>query len=384
MIYLMKVRHVFLTSLGALLAGAGVLLPVQLSALPIPSDDDPALDGRGFFDNPNENRERKARAKAYREFYEANLADQFDDADILKRFFAPRVFGQSFDTNLPSRQARGRWSLRLSPKFSDFLKKEHVRVPVRVSYDFSNWFEAFTDVGTYFSNPFDNGGSSGFYNWRLGAKYSWVGVAGSDYSVAIGAQADMPFSDPPLELKDGYARYEPYLSISKHLPQHQKWLVYLNLAYEFVNRTPFQAKSISPQPRDRQFIRPGAIYYPGGNFRYSVEVEYRTNILDFRNDYTRVDRIPETLPEYSRYENWVLAHREVHEVVVHPAITWFPTREVRDGLIIPGNWDLGIRLDLPIIEETREDFGLSVRFRWYYDYRKFIAQDLRNLFNRDR
>ena len=52
----------------------------------------------------------------------------------------------------------------------------------------------------------------------------------------------------------------------------------------------------------------------------------------------------------------------------------------RDGIFIPGNWDVGIRFKLPVIEETGQDFGISIRFRWYYDYRKLIAQDIPGLF----
>lgn len=74
--------------------------------------------------------------------------------------------------------------------------------------------------------------------------------------------------------------------------------------------------------------------------------------------------------------------QEVHEVIAYPSITWFPQKEIRDGLFIPGNWDVGIQLSLPLKEETGEDWGLSLRFRWYYDYRKLLARDIPSLFTR--
>jgi hypothetical protein len=366
-----------------LLIIATLLLPFSASqAAPLPRESGSDSDDRRFFDNPHEEEERAERDEAYRLFYEEELAGQISDTLILQRVFAPRVYDESFDTGLPGRQSRGQLSLSASPKFSDFIHEEFIRFPVEISYDFSNWFRVFTEVGTYFGNPFDSGRDSGLYNWRIGGKYSWMGVAGSDFNVAVGGRADMPLSEPPTEITDGYARYEPYVSISRRLKRNPEWLVYLNVAYQVVDDTPFRADPISPQPRDRQFLRPGAIYYPGGHFRYSVELEYRTNALDFRDDYTRVDSIPDPLPENSRYSNWILAKEDVHELIARPAITWFPTRKIREGLIIPGNWELGIRFDVPVVEETGEDFGVSVRFRWYYDYRKFLAQDLRRFLQR--
>lgn len=365
-----------------LVAAALSLSAGLAAAAPLPREHGPESGDRPFFENPHEAEERPEREEAYREFYEEELAGELSDDQILQRVFAPRVYDESFDTGLPGRQTRGQFSLSLSPKFSDFIHEEFIRFPVEVSYDFSNWFQVFSEVGTYFGNPFDSGHDSGIYNWRLGGKYSWIGVAGSDFNIAIGGKADMPLSDPPPELTDGYARYEPYVSVSRRLNKHPEWLVYLNLAYQVVDDTPFRADPISPQPRDQQFLRPGAIYYPGGHFRYSLELEYRTNVLDFRDDYTQVTSIPNPRPENSRYSNWVLASEDVHELIAKPAITWFPTRKIREGLIIPGNWEIGVRLDVPVVEETGEDFGISVRFRWYYDYRKFIAQDLRNFLQR--
>lgn len=365
-----------------LLATACFLSASLALAAPLARESGPNPEDRRFFENPHEAKERPLREQAYREFYEEELEGQLSDDQILQRVFAPRVYDESFDTGLPGRQTEGQLSLSLSPKFSDVIREEFIRLPVEITYDFSNWFQVFSEVGTYFGNPFDSGHDSGVYNWRLGGKYSWTDVAGSGFNVAIGGKADMPLSDPPPELTDGFARYEPYVSISRRLDRHPEWLVYLNLAYQIVDDTPFRADPVSPQPSDQQFLRPGAIYYPGGRFRYSVELEYRTNVLDFRNDYVPVDSIPDPLPENSRYANWVLASEDVHELIARPAITWFPTRKIREGLIIPGNWEIGVRLEVPVVEETGEDFGISVRFRWYYDYRKFIADDLRRFLRR--
>jgi hypothetical protein len=78
-------------------------------------------------------------------------------------------------------------------------------------------------------------------------------------------------------------------------------------------------------------------------------------------------------PEYTR------AFKQVHEVILSPGITWFPTEEFRQGFFVPGNWDVGFKLDIPLIDETDEDIGVSLRFRWYYDYDTYLKNYLKNL-----
>jgi hypothetical protein len=334
-----------------------------------------------FFGNPYEKEEREQRKEEYQEFYDKELQGGVKESQFLRQVFEPRVYDELFDTNLPGAQQKGQLSLRLNPKFGDFFGDDYVRFPIGLRYSFSRYFEVFSDLGTYVPNPFGSGSGAGLYMWTVGGKYSWLEVWDTDINLAAGIVAEMPISDPPIELTDGYARFEPYISLSRQLKENPHWLLYLNVAYEFVENTPFRADPVDPQPKDRIFLRPGFVYYPGGNFRYSFELEYRTNALDFRDASG-----PRPLPSFNpppgfRRENWYLAFTSVHEVLAYPSITWFPTKEVRDGIFIPGNWDVGIRFKLPLIEETGQDFGVSIRFRWYYDYRKFIAQDLPGLFS---
>ncbi|MGC9452612.1 MAG: hypothetical protein ACP5I4_14330 [Oceanipulchritudo sp.] len=352
----------------------------------LPAEDpDPASeqDLDVFYGNPYEKEERKARREEYRQLYEEELADEkLLQKMLLRQVFAPRVNDELFDTNLPGVRQKGQWSISLNPKFADFLDDDYVRFPFGIRYNPSRYFEVFTDFGGYFPNPFGDGSKAGLYNWRFGGKYSWMGVGGTRFNIAPGFTADIPVMNPPVELGDGYARYLPYVSISRHLRNHPRWLVFLNLAYQFLENTPFRAVPILPQPRDRLFVRPGFIYYPGGNFRYSFELEYRTNALDFRKAEGPVPSGQSGPAPGFGHAGWVLAYREVHEVIAYPSITWFPQKEIRDGLFIPGNWDVGIQLSLPLKEETGEDWGLSLRFRWYYDYRKLLARDIPSLFTR--
>lgn len=336
-----------------------------------------------FRANPHEAEERARREAEYRELYEEELAaTRLAENEWFRQVFAPRMYDELFDTDLPGKKRQGQWRIDLSPKFSDFFEDDYVRFGLGLKYQFSDYFEAFTEAGTYFGNPFEGGGDAGMYNWRVGAKYSWIGIYGSRWNLAVGARADMPVFSPPLELTDGYARYQPFLSLSRHLEKHPDWLVYLNLAYQFVDETPFRADPIQPQPKDRLFVRPGFIFYPGGNFRYSLEWEYRTNALDFREEEKDTALPVRPVPSGFRQENWILARTTVHEVIVYPAITWFPGKETRAGFFLPGNWDLGLQLEVPLIEETGQDLGASLRFRWYYDYRHFLASDLPDLIQR--
>jgi len=77
--------------------------------------------------------------------------------------------------------------------------------------------------------------------------------------------------------------------------------------------------------------------------------------------------------------DWTRGYEAVDELIVIPGITWFPTKTVREGVRIPGNWDIGLRVKIPVIDETDEDVNISVRVRWFFDYRKFFREGLRNL-----
>lgn len=297
----------------------------------------------------------------------------FEETDARGRLVQSRVFGDLFETGLPSFFREGDLRLRLNPKLGDFLDDEYVRFPVGLEYNFSNYFEGFLDVGTYFPNPFNSGGGWGTYNLEVGGKYSWWGFFDSPYNVSVGFRSDMPWSDPPLDVTDGWARHEPFIAISRELNSDPATLAYLNVAYEFVGTSPFGSNPVSPRPKSRVFLRPGFIYYPGGHFRYSAEVEYRTSMFDSRT------------PDASDYQEWrgtreyTRAFEEVHEIIFSPGVTWFPTEEFRRGFFVPGNWDIGFKIDIPVIEETGEDIGLSVRFRWYYDYDDYLKTQFSKL-----
>ena len=296
-----------------------------------------------------------------------------EQADARTSIMDDRVYSDVFETGLPSFFREGNWRIRLNPKFGDFFDDDHVRFPVGLEYNFSDYFEGFFDVGTYFPNPAEDGDRWGTYNLRLGGKYSWWKIGGTDNNMSIGFNSDMPWSDPPIDVTDGWSRHEPYISFSRELGDDPARLVYLNVAYEIVSSSPFTSNPVSPRPKDRIFLRPGFIYYPGGNFRYSTEVEYRTSTFDSRAPMAVAYQDWVGTPEYTR------AFETVHEVIVSPGVTWFPTEEFRKGFFVPGNWDIGVKLDIPIIEETDEDIGVSVRFRWYYDYDGYLKTRLRNL-----
>ena len=300
----------------------------------------------------------------------------------LDSLLGKRLFDELFDTTLPGLYKEGDWGLRFRPKMGDFLDDDYVRMLGGLRYSFSNYFDAYVDLGAYVPNPIQSGSGSGVYAWRFGARYSWYNVGRWKNDIAVGVNEEIPISDPPEEITDGYARHEPYITISHQFDNYPNWRIYLNAAYEFVSDSAIKSDPVSPQPDDRLFLRPGVIFYDGGKFRYSMELEYRTNVLHFTND--RVTPMDYMGPpdDVRRPQNWILAYEDVHEIIAYPGLTWFPTREVRDGFIIPGNWDIGVRIKLPIIEETGQDIGISVRLRWHYDYGKQIRKEFNRLLGR--
>lgn len=302
-----------------------------------------------------------------------------ESEERYKSLLAQRIFDQLFDTTLPSLYKKGDWGIRIRPRMGDFLDDDYVRLLTGIRYSFSNYFDGYVDLGTYFMNPAQSGTGSGIYAWRLGGRYTWYNVSGSDNDVAAGINAEIPISDPPHEITDMYARYEPFVTISHPIRNHPNWRVYFNATYQFVDGATASPEPLSPRPRDRAFFRPGIIFHDGGKFRYSMELEYRTNALHFRDELAAPQGYAGPPEDALRPENWILAYEEVHELIAYPGITWFPSEAVLDGFILQGNWDVGLRLKLPVIEETGQDFGISVRFRWHFDYSSYLKNELRGL-----
>ena len=300
-------------------------------------------------------------------FYGNPFMEVYDNGSNRKRTVLPQAFDELFDTILPGQYKEGEWSLRLNPKLSDFIHDDYVRMNAGIRYSFSNYFDAYTDLGTWFGNPFKDGDGIGLYLWTLGTRYTWYNIADSNTDLAAGFIADFPIGKPPVDLSDGYTRYSPYFVVSHRFDKARNYLFYINTTYQIVADTPLRASSPYDKANDRLFLKPGAIYYPGGHIRYSLEVEYSTNMFDYSDD----EYLPGEPPPYLQ-EEWYLAHREVHEVVVLPGITWFPNSSKDDRFILPGHWDLSVQLEVPVIEETGRDFGINLRLRWYFDYLKLI------------
>jgi hypothetical protein len=306
----------------------------------------------------------------------SELEHRTDEQRAFKRGISSRVYDEVFDTELPVRYPRGAWSLRFKPRFGDVVDDDYMRLLIGLRYNLSHHFDAYTNLGSYFPNPVNDGDDSGLYVWELGARYSWLERKEGRLSFAAGLKASLPTPDAPYELTDGYARYSPYVTVSHKFRDRPNWLYYINASFQFVDVSPFKDHLADPQPEDRLFLRPGLIYYPGGPFRYSLELEYGTNALDFRNVEPAPPPGVTRPPEGVRKSNWILAHKEVHEVMAYPSITWFPSKATKERFFLPGDWDLGMRLKIPLVEETGRDFGISIQFRWHFDQQKFIREDL--------
>lgn len=350
---------------------AGILFALQLTAQPV--DPYAHSDQNPYYGNPFEPVERRARD-------EADQRDQENDPEAKstwKRLFGSRIYDEVFDTPLPGISQDKTLRFRFNPRFSDLFRNDFIRWPVGVRYNFNTHLEGQFDLGIYTGNPFQSGDGIGFYDIEPGFKYTIRRFLESEWSMAYGLRTRIPFADPPVGVIDGYARYSPFVSFSRELTYQPGVLGYVNIRYELVGDTPFTANPETPEPRDRIFLAPGLIFYPGKNLRYGVEFEYRTNALSLSTTSKR----PSDYEGPPTRED-ILAYETIHEFSVSTSVTWFPSKETRKGIFIPGNWDAGLRLEIPVIDRTGEDIELSLRFRWYYNYRKFLSRDLPQLFRR--
>ena len=257
-----------------------------------------------------------------------------------------RFFDTLFDTELPFTNPDSAWEFSIHPKFSDVVDEDFIRLPYDFRYGFTEKREGLIGHTPYFNNPFASNADSSLGYLNLGIKQR-IDSFGDQWQVAVGAKAKLPMEDipsDPWDIRADFAQYEPYIVIGHQDHPLSRWQQVLNVSYRWVDDSPFGVDTqVTEIPHSLLTLRPGLIYKPPGEWRYSLEFQYVTERLDGgKND----------------------------AYMIVPGVTWFPNR-IDHSIPVPGDFEVGLTIGFAFeqLPEDRDssEIKAAVRVRWRLD-----------------
>jgi hypothetical protein len=274
--------------------------------------------------------------------------------NALQRFWTwsdARVRGL-VDYMLPDTQERSTLRFSLSPRMGDFVRKDHIRLPMSLTYGLSKVAEIEAGFDPYFPNPFKDGHGTGAANLRAAMKVKWQPAMDTSIRAATGVRLVHPLSSAPYDFNDGVNRYSFYQTLARPSPWNPNLEGFVNLSYDFI--TPSTADgAIDEDDPQNDFYQIGAGWLMRKkHMSYGLSVAYAHTTDGVGTSFT---------------------------TVTPNVIFDVPSRFVFNS---PGQWQLGAAIEGKRYGDDNE-LSVKVRVRWNVDFRK-VVKDWREARMRDR
>jgi len=252
-----------------------------------------------------------------------------------------RLLSTLLNNELPFSNPESSLQFRYSAKASDVVKEPYIRLPFELRYGISEYTEAYLAYQPYVNNPFDKHSVSSSGLAGIGIKHRLHNFINERWDMAFGLRTFVPLSEIPSEdQREQFGRYEPYVVMTYLLPQDERFRATLHARYDWVKGEPFFQNGIDPRPSSTFYLRPGIIFTPPGEWRYTLELEYQTERFSGpKND------------------GWLVA----------ASVGWFP--EGKTWLSkLPGEFDFTLRLGYEITQLPIDRLGspeqVDLRVHW--------------------
>lgn len=244
-------------------------------------------------------------------------------------------------------------SIDIRPKFGDMIHEPYIRLPIELNYGFTRKREGHIGFIPFFNNPFDSEPESSLGYFVFGLKQRINNLANERMDLAVGFDARMPFEEIPSDLlRDNFDIYKPFVTAAYRLDNERQWLAFSSFEYHFVGDDNRNAETANTEPPSLAVFRPGIIYQPAGEYRYSIQLEYKTDRIDSGED-------------------------DGFKII--PGITWFPPPDTPVFRSIAGHFELALNLEYALSEieeeEPGSDLGVSLNVRWRLYPKKPAPED---------
>ncbi len=253
-----------------------------------------------------------------------------------------------FDTILPDTQERRTWRLNVEPRIGDITGRDHVRVPVGVTYGFNKRTEGELEVEPYFDNPFGDGGRNGIAHFRGNLKRQWKSRIDDSVAAASGFRFSIPTASVPEELSHGVNRYSVYTTFSRPSPTIRDLEAFLNLSYDVLTESRAAGRIREEYPQDDFSSVTIGTLYRRGRLTYGLALAWEHTFDGPTTNY----------------------------LTLKPSVVFEVPKKYT--LKSPGQWLLGTALELKRYG-NEYDVGVKLRVRWRGDARRAFRQWSENI-----
>jgi len=252
-----------------------------------------------------------------------------------------RLLSTLFNNELPFSNPKSALQLHYSAKASDVIKEPYIRLPFELRYGVSEYTEAYLAYQPFVNNPFESNPVSSSGITGIGVKHRIPNFINEQWDLAFGFRTFLPLSEIPSEdSRNQFARWEPYFVTTYQLPNDERFRWTLHARYDWVRGEPFFENLIDPRPSSTFYLRPGIIFTPPGEWRYTLELEYQTE-------------------RFSGADN--------DGMLVAASFGWFPERKTWLSRL-PGEFDFTLRIGYAIQQLPIDRLGspeeVDLRVRW--------------------
>lgn len=253
-----------------------------------------------------------------------------------------------FNSELPRTERKNFLRLIVHPHFGDFHRKDYLRVPVGLRYGLTHNWEVSAAVEGYFAHglgsvaAFSEYGLSAF---DVGTKYRspWTPLPG--WEMATGLDYTLPLDHPPLELTDGLAHTQPYVTFARDFPAWHGVRLFWGTGLDLVRTTSVAGQLDTNDFGDDANTLTAGFVWPRGRHTYTFESTFATTALIGDTTQNRITVRPGLIFELP--PKWTFHSR--------------------------GQWILGVAV--PVTEGPDGlEVGLSVKLRGNFNLKRLLGR----------
>ncbi len=205
-----------------------------------------------------------------------------------------------FDVELPKLDPPGTYNFQFNPRFSDFINRDYLRVPVGLRWTANSVPLALNaEAEAYFTHGLGNTDNhvAGISTLRFGGKYVFQKWLRPELAATLGFTVSLPVGSPPVDLTDGINHFSPYLIAEHRLHSNPKVTIFGGPAFDLVTPSHVVGEIGTNTPTDDSFTLTAGAVYDLGQIKWTLQTTYTTSA------------------------SW--AHESVNIINVRPSVIWF-------------------------------------------------------------